>query len=209
MKKKFKRQKFPIVDRSLQYKFLAMILVYGVITEIFLAGFLFLPDFIALHDEDLSLEIRGAAADRVLTLHTRVWPAVLSLICLLGIHSFRVFLRLVGPLFRFRWAFGKLGKGELNFRVKLRKKDYLTRDAEIINEMIDVFNEKLEKIQLGSQDAIKTVRTLEQTVDKIKDPKGQVKKLIKTHRKNLETLVDQSKYFQISSGEKEEQAPSS
>jgi methyl-accepting chemotaxis protein len=209
MKKKFKRQKFPIIDRSLQYKFLAMILVYGVITEIFLAGFLFLPDFIALHDEDLSLEIRGAAADRVLTLHTRVWPAVLSLICLLGIHSFRVFLRLVGPLFRFRWAFEKLGKGELNFRVRLRKKDYLTQDAEIINGMIDAFNEKLGKVQLSSHDAVKSIRALEQSVKKLSAPRDNVQKLLKTHRKHLEDLVNQSGYFQLSSGEKEEQASSS
>lgn len=209
MKKKFKRQKFPIIDRSLQYKFLAMILVYGVITEIFLAGFLFLPDFIALHDEDLSLEIRGAAADRVLTLHTRVWPAVLSLICLLGIHSFRVFLRLVGPLFRFRWAFEKLGKGELNFRVRLRKKDYLTQDAEIINGMIDAFDEKLGKVQLSSQDAVKSILALEQSVKKLSGPNDNVQKLLKTHRKHLEDLVNQSGYFQLSSGEKEEQASSS
>lgn len=209
MKKKIKRQKFPIVDRSLQYKFLAMIIVYGVITEIFLAGFLFVPDFIALHNEDLSLEIRGAAADRVLTLHTRVWPAVLALICILGVHSFRVFLRLVGPLFRFRWAFEKLSRGELNFRVKLRAKDYLTQDAEIINEMIDVLDKRLGKIQTVSQDAIKSVRALEQSVSKISGPKDNFQKLLKSHRKHLEELANQSRYFQLSSGEKEEQASSS
>jgi hypothetical protein len=97
-----RRECFSLVDRSLQYRFLVMILTYSAMIMIFLALFLFLPDIMKLYDEGLSLEARGIAADRILTLHARVWPAVIALICIIGMHSFRALLWIVGPLYRFR-----------------------------------------------------------------------------------------------------------
>ncbi len=123
-----RRRQYPIVDRSLQYRFLAMILIYSMTIMIFLAVSLFVPDIIKLRDEGLSFEVRAVAADRILTLHARVWPAVIALICIIGVHSFRVFHRFVGPLYRFRWAFEKVRNGDLGFQVKLGKKDYLRQE---------------------------------------------------------------------------------
>jgi len=139
---KNRRRQYPIVDRSLQYRFLAIILVYSTAIMFFLGISLFVPDILAMMDEELSLEVRAAAAQRILNLHSRVWPAVIALICLLGIHSVRIFHRFIGPLCRFRSACEKISKGELGFRVKLRKKDYLHRDKAPFNEMIEVFEGK-------------------------------------------------------------------
>ena len=88
--------------------------------------------------------MRAAAADRLLTLHSRVWPAIVAMVCVLGIHSVRIFHRLIGPLYRFRWAFSKIGNGDLNFRVKIRKSDYLHREEEALNQMIEGLSERCE-----------------------------------------------------------------
>jgi hypothetical protein len=50
-----------------------------------------------MRDPGLSLEARSNAASRVLAKHTWVWPAVLSLIIVLALHSFRAFLKVIGP----------------------------------------------------------------------------------------------------------------
>jgi len=139
MEEKRKRRKFPIVDRSLQYRFLVIILAYGMITIIILAVTLFVPDIINMNNQNLSIELRGAAAERILTLHMRVWPGIIAVVCIFGLHSFRTFHRVIGPLYRFRWAFEKVGKGDLNFRVKLRTRDYLNREEEMFNEMLTQF----------------------------------------------------------------------
>ncbi|UCF55937.1 MAG: hypothetical protein JSW15_07415, partial [Deltaproteobacteria bacterium] len=94
------RRRTYIVNKSLQYRFMAMLLIYGFAIVVFLAIFLFVPDIMKLMDENLSLEARGLAADKILTLHARVWPAVIVLICVLVLHSFRAFHRLAGPLYR-------------------------------------------------------------------------------------------------------------
>ncbi len=61
-----------IVNKSLQYGFMAMILIYAFSIILFLAIFLFVPDIMTLMDENLALEIRSAAADKMLSLHARV-----------------------------------------------------------------------------------------------------------------------------------------
>ena len=86
MTAKTRRKQYSIVDRSLQYRVLAIILVYSLVIVLFLAVCLFIPDILAMSNPDLSLEIRAAAADRLLTLHSRVWPASVAMVCVLGIH---------------------------------------------------------------------------------------------------------------------------
>jgi len=203
MIKRNRRQRFPIVDKSLQYRFLAMILVYGMIVIIFLFVFLFVPDIIQLQDESLSLEIRAAAADKILTLHARVWPTVITLMCVIGMHSFRVFHRFVGPLYRFRWAFEQVQNGNLGFRVKLRAKDYLRREEEALNEMIEMLAGKLRGIQLASLDAVKSLGKLEQKITKVSALTKPDKELLRVHRQHLDTVIDAARYFQLQESQQE------
>ena len=192
-----RRRQYPIVDRSLQYRFLAMILIYSMTIMIFLAVSLFVPDIIKLRDEGLSFEVRAVAADRILTLHARVWPAVIALICIIGVHSFRVFHRFVGPLYRFRWAFEKVRNGDLGFQVKLRKKDYLRQEQKVLNEMIETLNGRLGGIQLASQFALKSLSKLEQKVTEVSNWTETDKELLRVHRQHLQAVADHVRYFRL------------
>ena len=204
MTERDRRQRFPIVDRSLQYRFLVMILTYSAMIMIFLALFLFLPDIMKLYDEGLSLEARAIAADRILTLHARVWPAVIALICIIAMHSFRALLRIVGPLYRFRQAFEQLRNGNLGLRVKLREKDYLRREEKAINEMIETLSGKLRGIQLAGQDALGSLDELEQIVATVSDLTETDKEVLRVHRHHLDTLMDTARYFHLETREREQ-----
>lgn len=205
MKQKFKRRRFPVVDRAMQYKFLMLILSYGMIIVIFLGLMLFVPDVLALSNEDLSIEVRSAAAERVLALHSRAWPAIIAVICLISLHSFRVFHRVIGPLYRLRWAFSKIIKGSLNFRVKLRKKDYLHREEEMINEMIDVFARNWGSIQDIGMDALRSLEDLERSVTDMDSWEEAHQELLRTQRQRLESLVEKTRYFRLTAEEEEKQ----
>ncbi|MDA1092356.1 MAG: methyl-accepting chemotaxis protein [Acidobacteria bacterium] len=52
-------------------------------------------------------------------------------------HSVFVSHRIAGPLVRLRRALGAVGDGDLGVRVALRRKDYLGREQDVVNEMID------------------------------------------------------------------------
>lgn len=205
MKQKYKRRRFPVVDRAMQYKFLLLILSYGMTIVIFMGLMLFVPDFLALSNEDPSIEVRSAAAQRILALHSRAWPAIIALICLISLHLFRVFHRVIGPLYRLRWAFSKITKGCLNFRVKLRKKDYLHREEAMINEMIDVFARNWGSIQDIGMDALRLLEDLERSVSDMDSWEEAHQELLRIHRQHLENLVEKTRYFRLSAEEEEKQ----
>ena len=208
MRARTRRQQYSIVDRSLQYRVLAIIVTYSLVIVLFLVICLFVPDILAMSNEDLSWDIRLAAAEKVLTLHSRVWPAIIAMVCVLGIHSVRIFHRLIGPLYRFRWAFAEIAKGALNFRVQIRKTDYLHRENEALNEMIDALAGQCESMQQAGTRALDSFTALEQGSNNGGDKTDQG--LLKQHRQRLEDLIDEVKYFRVSSeesGEQEDKTP--
>ena len=80
MKGTYRRRLFPIVDASLQYRFLALIIIYSFLIVGIMMICLFVPSMIQLQNADLSLEVRAASADQILFLHTRIWPPLIVLI---------------------------------------------------------------------------------------------------------------------------------
>jgi methyl-accepting chemotaxis protein len=190
-----KRQPYRVVNRSHQYRFLAIILIYNLIIVGFLAVVLFVPDIIKMQDQELSIEARAMAADKILTLHSRVWPTIIALICVIGLHSFRGFNRFVGPLYRFTVAFERVRDGKLDFRVALRKKDLLHQEAAILNEMLDVVSKKLGHIQAASLESSKLLNKLE---SKERGKNGMIesdRENLTRLRQNLDELVASADYF--------------
>ena len=202
---KARRQLFSLIDPSLQYKFLALVLLYGMAVVVFLGMTLFVPDILDMMNENLSLEVRAAAAGRVLGLHSWVWPAIIALVCLLGIHSVWIFHRFIGPLYRFRSAFAEMSRGRLDFRVRLRKRDYLHREEVAINEMMEVFAEKWESVRVSSLDALKSLGALEQVISRASDWADRERQLLKDHREQLEAIANNARYFHLTEKEKAEQ----
>ncbi|MGD2246651.1 MAG: methyl-accepting chemotaxis protein [Candidatus Aminicenantes bacterium] len=202
--KRKKRRLYSVINRPLQYKFLGMILAYGMIAVILVAVFLFVPDVLIMNDEEASFELRQAASQRILLLYSRFWIMILGLIFVTGLHSWRAFHRVVGPLFRFKWAFEKISEGKLNFLVRLRKKDYLDPEAQKLNQMIDVLAKKWENVQKACMDSIQSLEKLEQSVAKKSMNEKEIRQNLQTHRKRLESLNGQVGYFRLSDEEKEE-----
>jgi methyl-accepting chemotaxis protein len=194
---KTRRRRFPIVDPPLQHKLLLTVLIYAMTIVGFLAVFLFLPDVWEMWNENLSLERRDLAARRILYLHARVWPSIIAVVCVLGIHSIRVFHRLVGSLYRLRWAMGQIAEGNLSFRVVLRKKDHLQREREKFNQMMDVLEEKWAAIQKHSSEALTSLNSLEKSTSNEKPWTDAEQGLLERHRGHLEALSDASRFFRI------------
>ncbi|UCF68649.1 MAG: hypothetical protein JSV80_05000 [Acidobacteriota bacterium] len=65
------------------------------------------------------------------------------MVVLLSLHSLLVSHRIVGPLYRFKKVFRSLGGGHFDMRIRLRSGDYLSKEADAINEMIEAVSAKL------------------------------------------------------------------
>jgi len=189
-----RRRAFPVIS-SLQYRFLAMTLTYSFIIVCFFAVAVFAPDILEMRDQSLSQEIRSSAASRVLVKHTWVWPAVLSLIIVLSLHSFRAFHRVIGPLYRFRWAFEQIKNGTLLLRVKTRNKDYLQTEEQALNNMLEVLSGKLKLVREATKEAFQSIDELEKAANMGNGWTKAQMDLLRAHRDHLERLVSEVQFF--------------
>ncbi|MBN2124293.1 MAG: methyl-accepting chemotaxis protein [Deltaproteobacteria bacterium] len=194
MSAKKMRRNYPLIDRSRQYRFLFTILIYNLLIVCFVAIPLFVPDILQLQDETLSLETRAVAADKILTTHARLWPALIALVCVIGLHSFRMFHRFVGPLYRLRMAFDQIRRGDLDFRVRLRKGDYLMEEEKAINDMIDVLSGRLRIIQEGSRKAMDSIKGVATSTPSV-EPRTDGSNPLALHLTELQALHEATGYF--------------
>jgi methyl-accepting chemotaxis protein len=192
-----------LVNKSLQYRFLAMILVYSAILVFFLSLVTFVPDIIQMGDQNKSLELRAAAADRLLSKHIWVWPGAFVIILIFSFHSFRFFFRVVGPLNRFHTVLDGVAKGDVISFVGIRTKDYLDQEAKTLNEMLQVLAEKLGGIQRTGKDALESLKELERHGMKKFNEDDTFQALLDGHRQHLEKLMKTSGYFHLQRAEME------
>jgi methyl-accepting chemotaxis protein len=94
-----------------------------------------LPLFLRFEGGPESQEELSALVDRILELHATLWPLVLVCLCAVMMSSWLLYQRMVSPLVRFVQVFHKVRDGRLPTEVRLRTADYLTREADALNEM--------------------------------------------------------------------------
>ena len=203
MTKKAARRHTRLVNRSLQYRFLAMILIYSTILVLFMALVIFVPDIVQMGDQNMSLDLRAAAADRLLSKHIWVWPGVLVIILIISFHSFRSFFRVAGPLKRFHAVLDRVARGDVSSSMKIRVKDYLGQEAETVNEMLRVLVEKLGDIQQTGEDALESLKELENHAIREFSEDNTYQALFDVHRQQLERLTETAQYFHLQKAEPE------
>jgi len=145
MKALYKRRLF-LVDQF-QYRLLGVTIGHLAIFSVVLAVTLFLPLSMKLQDTTLGILDKGRAAEVFLSLDIWFWPTVLAVLVLLGAHSVIVSHRIAGPLVGFRRVLKAVGEGDLSVRARIRRHDYLQKDAESINSMIAGLSGRLQEIQ--------------------------------------------------------------
>ncbi len=199
MKRQRRRRWFPLVNRSLQFRFLAIILAYGGLTMLVLGTALFLPDFLRLSDEALDFQSKMRASDVILAVHQRLWIPVILLLTVIGAHFFRIFHRVVGPLFRFRWAFGEIAKGDFSLTVRIRQDDFLHLEASALNDMVNSVSEKLWSVQKATDVALTSLDRVERLMPPF--PEGaigpEIRQSLGEHRQALEAVREKMGAFKL------------
>lgn len=151
VKRPYKRRR--ILINRFQHRLLLINLLYFFTTLLIFSGALFIPLIIQLESSTLSLPEQEAVASQFLSLHGRVWPALLIAFVLFAIHSIFVSHRIAGPLTQFRNTFKAIEAGDLSGRVTIRKNDYLGNETAILNEMIASLRAKVKGIDAQHREA--------------------------------------------------------
>ena len=161
-KRPYKRRQI-LIDRF-QYQLLLINFLYFFAILLIFSAALFVPLIIQLKSST-PLSEQEAVAIQFLSLHARVWPALLIPFLLLAIHSIFVSHRIAGPLMRFRNTFKAVAAGDLSMRVTIRKHDYLGSEADILNEMIAGLRTRIKDIEKHYEEVCGVVSVLERTIE--------------------------------------------
>jgi methyl-accepting chemotaxis protein len=130
----FKRRQY-FIDKQLQTKYIVLtILLLAIYTLLFVA-ILFLPYAIPL-SFDYPVEEQTKAARMLLTLHKSIWPALGTVILIMGAVSIFITHKIAGPVYRFKKVLAEVSAGNLDISIKLRKRDDLKDLAEEMNGLI-------------------------------------------------------------------------
>jgi methyl-accepting chemotaxis protein len=197
MKQKCRRRSFPVVNLSLQFRFLAISLAYGGLTVVVLGAALFLPDFLSLYNETLDLNAKVMASEVIFNIHHRLWIPLIFLLTAGGAYFFLIFHRIAGPLSRFRWAFGRIAKGDLSVTAQIRQNDFLHLEESALNAMINSLSTKLGSVRQASDAALTSLDQLEMllapSLEKGVGPR--IHRDLEEHRQALEAVREKMRAF--------------
>jgi len=125
-----------LINREVQLKMLSINWAY-VLVIIFLTLLVLLSPL--LHDMFLAddLDVRYMATQSFLVLIKYLVPAVGVMFLLSFAHQIVFSHRILGPLLNFGHTFERIAEGDLTRKVFIRKRDYLWKESQRINAMID------------------------------------------------------------------------
>jgi methyl-accepting chemotaxis protein len=164
----FNRLRRWAIVHPLQIRMISMILSYTLIIVVLLAIPVFGPLMQALDNRALSWQEKAVVGNDLLNLHARYWPWALGagiVLVIHCIHSTQIMFRVAGPLYRLKNLFPQIGQGNLSIRAALRKGDFLTSEAELLNQMTAQLNAKISAIKMMQGTLALDIDRLKQTVD--------------------------------------------
>ena len=147
MTMKHLRRRRLLIDRSLQVRFIAASLAYVAFYVVMMALATFAPLIFDLHNSHPDSHQAYLVAKNLVYLHQHIWPITLLVLILVTVHSLWLSHKVAGPLFRFRKVFKALVAGRLPGTQRLRKRDYLKPEMQLINEMLQGLHSRMEILQ--------------------------------------------------------------
>jgi len=160
--KRNRRRRFPIVAKYYQTRMLLFVLSYMVIVIMFMTMFIFAPNVLQMTDPNVPLNVQAAAAEKILYGHAALWPSLIALVILIGIHFFQVFHRFIGPMYRFSHSINLIADGDVSFQIQLREKDYLNLERDEINHMLSVLSQQIGNAKNENAMAMALVQKMEE-----------------------------------------------
>ncbi len=144
----FKRRKF-IIYRKLQLTLMIISLSYVILFCAVMGTYLFIPLMMELDKSVRGSDRALVAAERILYLHEKFWPALLLSLFAIGCHSICISHKMAGPLYRFNLILKGIKEGFVPAPIRVRKDDYLYGEMENINQMLEQLRNKLTELQEG------------------------------------------------------------
>ncbi|MBU1170864.1 MAG: methyl-accepting chemotaxis protein [Proteobacteria bacterium] len=179
-----------VINRGLQFKIIMTSMVYMFLVMLVTTGAILFPlIFDMLSSSDLNVQY--AAAQTFLVLAKRLMPSMVVLFALFFFHQLFITHRICGPLVNFTNTFRRISNGDLTRRVTLRKGDYLKKECDIINGMIEGLSDHFHQI---STNHVNLVHSLEASLEGVTDPltRSNIEKILADLTESITTMAKET-----------------
>jgi len=165
-----RRLKNYLINREVQLKIMMTNMLYMLLIFLLTLTVLFSPMFFDIFLSD-DTDIQFKAAQTLLTLMQRLLPSVVLMFVIIFIHQMVITHRVCGPLVNLTHTFGRIAEGDLTRKVIIRKTDYLKKESEKVNEMIDSLLGSVSRLKTNHHKLMSVMQEtiLKETLDGVKD----------------------------------------
>ncbi|MGH7289269.1 MAG: hypothetical protein ACREI8_14755 [Myxococcota bacterium] len=112
-----------------------------------LSAAIMLPLFTRFEGGAATLDELRSLTGQILDLHARLWPVVFTSLVAAFLSSWLLYRRMSSPLVRFVRVFRAVAEGSHPEPLQLRATDYLRREAEALNAMLEALRAREARIQ--------------------------------------------------------------
>lgn len=141
-----RRRRF-LICPSLQVPLLLRSFGHLLIVSVALIAALFGPSVVSLLTSDAASDRALSAANHILFLHPRFWPALALSLLLVALDSIRTSHRIAGPLYRFNLAMDRVRLARIPEPIRLRKGDFLQDDCRRVNAVLDLTRSHVREVR--------------------------------------------------------------
>jgi methyl-accepting chemotaxis protein len=158
------RRRKLLVDSS-QRQLLGVYFVhFMILLVVFFAALLFIFNQQVIRSE-LTVDQKQEFASLMMSFAHRVWPAMWVLFLIMVVHAMYVSHKIAGPLYRIRNVLTLVASGNLTTRARIRRGDYLTLDAETVNDMVDELDKRIGRMHGEWNTAAEAMAALDRSIE--------------------------------------------
>jgi methyl-accepting chemotaxis protein len=144
----------------------------------------------------LSVDQKQEFASLMTTFAHRMWPTMWVLFLFMVVHVLYISHKIAGPLYRIRSVMSYVGSGNLTARAKLRRGDYLSEDADAVNDMVGELDERVGRMREELAAANKSVDDLAESIEGAS--RNDARKRLEELRSHMETWKQSLEQFETS-----------
>jgi methyl-accepting chemotaxis protein len=184
------------IEKDFQTKYILLTMLLLLTYTFAFIIIIFSPYILTLYLNFYSLSEKAEAARTLLILHSTVWPGIGGIILLFGAVSIFITHKIAGPLYRLKKSLSMITEGNLDVKVKLRKRDDLKDLAEHVNMLVDTFRTFVTTVRVDYDLLSEYILEIEREIkaNVLTEESGrEIIKKVQDSRKNIEEALDKFK----------------
>ncbi len=183
-----KRRIHYFVNRSFQTKHVGTIfLLMGLVTVVF-ALTVYYSGWIPLTERLSAVYPQGRLVAILRVLKLQLTIRLLLLVPIILIVSVYLSHKMVGPLARLEKNIRAISKGNLQMRLRVRRRDVLQGLAQVINEMVENVEQMLSKNKNLAKEVSASIKDLQISVEKLPEVPDEIREKVVKLNKEISTL---------------------